>query len=141
MKKAGNKQSTLVLVLVAVSAAFGDLPRWEFESDSDLHQWVPNSQSSNVAIKDGMLRADAVDWDPFSLCRSATITAKPWQYVVVRLKANGPGILVHRVIKGQTQQARSSAPTNAEVVEQPNSALRGLGQAGASRTMASKTAW
>jgi len=87
-----SRTVALVLVFVSVSAASGELPRWEFESDSDLHQWAPNSHLSNVAIKDGILRADATDWDPFFLCRNVTIAAKPYQYVAIRLKADRPGI-------------------------------------------------
>ena len=68
------------------------IERWEFESDSDLRQWVPNSHLSNVVIEDGMIQADAAGWDPFFHCRGITITAIPYQYVLIRLKANRPGI-------------------------------------------------
>ena len=64
MRKTTSRTVALVLVLVSFSPTFGELPRWEFESDSDLHQWVPNSHLSNVVIKDGILQADAADWDP-----------------------------------------------------------------------------
>jgi len=71
---------------------FGELPRWEFDTDSELRQWTPNSHLSNVVVKDGTIRADAVDWDPFLLCRNLTIAANPYQYVVIRLRADQPGI-------------------------------------------------
>jgi len=64
MRKTTSRTVALVLVLVSFSPASGDLQQWEFESDSDLHQWVPNSHLSNVVVKDGILRADAADWDP-----------------------------------------------------------------------------
>ena len=92
MGKPDDRKLALLMVLVLSLPAFGELPRWEFESDSTLHQWVPNSHLSNVVIKDGILRADATDWDPFLLCRNVTIAAKPYQYVVFKLRANRPGI-------------------------------------------------
>ena len=92
MRKTTSRTVALLLVLVSFSPAFGELPRWEFESDSDLHQWVPNSHLSNVVIKDGILQADATDWDSFFLCRNVTIAAKPCQYVVLSLRADRPGI-------------------------------------------------
>jgi hypothetical protein len=92
MRKIANGTLALIVFLIVLSPALGELPRWEFESDSDLRQWIPNSHLSNVVIKDGMIRANAVDRDPFFLCRDITIAAKPWQYVVIRLRANRPGI-------------------------------------------------
>jgi len=92
MRKTTNRTVALILILVSFSPASGELPRWEFESDSDLSQWAPNSHLSNVVIKDGFLRADATDWDPFFLCRNITIAAKPYQCVVIRLRADRPGI-------------------------------------------------
>ena len=92
MRKTIRRTAVLFLILVSFSPASGELSLWEFESDSDLHQWAPNSHLSNVAIKDGILRADATDWDPFFLCRNVTIAAKPYQYVVLRLRANRAGI-------------------------------------------------
>jgi len=92
MRKTANRTLILILVLIAFSPALGALPQWEFESDSDLRQWVPNSHLSNVVIKDGVISTDAVDWDPFFLCRGITIAARPYQYVVIRLRANRPGI-------------------------------------------------
>ena len=83
---------TLLIVLATVLPGFAELPRWEFEVHSELRQWAPNSHLSNVAVKDGVLQADAIDWDPFLLCRKVTIPAKPHQYVVIRLKADRPGI-------------------------------------------------
>jgi hypothetical protein len=88
----GNITFTLLLILATVLPGLGDLPQWEFESNSELHQWVPNSHMSSVVIKDGLLRAETTGWDPFILCRNVTIEAKPYQYVVLRLKADRPGI-------------------------------------------------
>ncbi len=82
----------LLLILTTAFPALAELPRWEFESDSQLQQWVPNSHLSNVTVKDGVLRAQTTDWDPFFLCRNVTIKANPCQYIVIRLKANRPGI-------------------------------------------------
>jgi len=92
MTNTTNRTVALILILILFSQVSGELPRWEFESDSVLSQWVPNSHLSNVVIKGGILRADATDWDPFFLCRNITIQAKPHQYVVIRLRADWPGI-------------------------------------------------
>ncbi|MBE0536747.1 MAG: glycoside hydrolase family 99-like domain-containing protein [Phycisphaerae bacterium] len=73
-------------------AAPVDIQRWDFDSDVDLKHWVPNSYLASVSVQDGIVSADAVDWDPFFLCRDVSIAANPWQYVVIRLRANRPGI-------------------------------------------------
>jgi hypothetical protein len=74
-------------LIVTMGAA--ELPAWTF--DQDLQGWVPNAHLANVAVKDGLLCADAVDWDPFFTMTGLSIEAKPWQYVVVSLKADKGG--------------------------------------------------
>ena len=74
---------------MVLSLAAGDLPAWTFSSD--LQGWTPNGHLANVAVKDGVLCADAVDWDPSFLMTGLNIEAKPWQYVVITMKADKPG--------------------------------------------------
>ncbi len=86
----------ITLAVVFVGTVFAGSPApvasWDFDAASDLRQWVPNTHLTNVVISDGVLRADAVDWDPFILCRGIEIPAVPWQYVAIRLRASKPGI-------------------------------------------------
>jgi hypothetical protein len=88
----GNITFTLLLIIAKVLPGLGELPRWEFESNSELQRWVPNYHLSGVVIKDGLLKAETTGWDPFFLCRNVTIEARPYQYVVLRIKADRPGI-------------------------------------------------
>jgi hypothetical protein len=88
----GTATRIVALTLLLFSKAFAELPQWDFEQDSQLQQWVPNAHLSNVVVEDGKLRAEAVDRDPFLHCRGITIKTKPRQYVVIRMRANKPGI-------------------------------------------------
>ncbi len=64
---------------------------WTFDSELILQQWVPNGHMANARVEDGALHIDAIDWDPFLVCRDIEIEVTPWQYVVVRVKADQPG--------------------------------------------------
>ena len=82
----------MTIVAVAaliVSMGATELKAWTF--DQDTQGWNPNAHLANTAVHDGILSTDAVDWDPFLVCSGIEIPAKPWQYVVVTLKANAPG--------------------------------------------------
>ncbi|HEX42551.1 MAG TPA: hypothetical protein ENN81_10910 [Phycisphaerales bacterium] len=92
MRTTTHRVIILVVAILLSPSVLGDVVRWDFESDLDLREWVPNSHLSNVVIEDGVLRAAAIDWDPFLLCRSTAIEATAYQYVVIRLRADGPGI-------------------------------------------------
>jgi len=81
----------VISLLLSALAGVSPLPAWEFDSPADLEVWRPNQQLAEVAIQDGVLHARATDWDPFFSCRPQELPATPWQYVVVRLKANQPG--------------------------------------------------
>ena len=67
-------------------------PRWGFQSEVDLEQWVPNAHLSAVHVDQGVLKARAIGADPFFLCRQMQVEATPWQCVVLRVKASSPGI-------------------------------------------------
>jgi len=68
-----------------------NVKQWEFDSDSDLQQWIPNQFLSNVVVKDSILSTDAAGPDPFFLCTDLSFPAHPWQYVLIRLRATRPG--------------------------------------------------
>ncbi|MCX5759882.1 MAG: hypothetical protein NTU83_15540, partial [Candidatus Hydrogenedentes bacterium] len=72
-----------------LSANMGELPAWTF--DTDAQGWTANAHLKNVAVKDGKLCADAIDWDPFFTISGLEFEAKPWQYVIVSLTANRDG--------------------------------------------------
>lgn len=72
-----------------VSMSTAELPAWTF--DKDAQGWTANAHLARVGVRNGRLCADAVDWDPFFTCSGLSIDAKPWQYVVVRLRANQSG--------------------------------------------------
>jgi len=65
---------------------------WEFDSERELQVWRPNAHLANVTATNGMVKARAVDSDPFLLCRDVTIAATPHQYIVTRMKASRAGI-------------------------------------------------
>lgn len=92
LASSGVAQPDAVHAATSVGRSSAALPEWEFGSDQDLRVWQPNAHLSNVTIKDGVLHARATDWDPFLLCRSVSIEAKPNQYIVVRMRANRAGI-------------------------------------------------
>ncbi len=79
----------LMGALAAPSATAG--ARWTFDTDTDVRAWVANSHLAKVSAKDGILSADAVDWDPFFTCKGLSLPASPWQVVVLRIRANKPG--------------------------------------------------
>ena len=54
--------------------------------------WQPNAHLDNATIENGALRARAIGWDPFFLCRDVSIEARPHQYVIVRIRAGHAGI-------------------------------------------------
>lgn len=80
--------SGIMAGLVVVLGA-GALPSWTF--DGDTQGWVANSHLSDVQIINGRLAARAVDWDPFLTCTGLEFEAKPWQYVVIDIKADKDG--------------------------------------------------
>jgi hypothetical protein len=67
------------------------LPAWEFDTPKDLDLWVPNGHIANISLNDGVIQGQTTNWDPFFLCRQMEFPATPWQYVLVRIKANKPG--------------------------------------------------
>ncbi|MBN1506626.1 MAG: glycoside hydrolase family 99-like domain-containing protein [Sedimentisphaerales bacterium] len=70
-----------------------DLPcAWEFDTEQDLKVWRPNAHLADVTTANGVVRARAVDSDPFLLCRDVTINATPHQYIVSRVRASRAGV-------------------------------------------------
>lgn len=82
----------LTAILFSFSNVFAELPQWDFDQDSDLRKWEPNAHLTNVVIEGGRLKAQAIDGDPFFYCRDIAFQAGPGQYVVIRMKADRPGI-------------------------------------------------
>ena len=79
--------AALAGLLMASGAA--ELPAWTF--DKDVQGWEPNAHLANVAVKDGVLCADAIEWDPFFSMKELSIETKPWQYVLITMKASQDG--------------------------------------------------
>ena len=78
----------LALMGMALAGA-GELPEWTF--DADAEGWVPNGHLANVFVRNGKMRAEAVDWDPFLTCSGLAIEAKPWQYVLIHIRSDRTG--------------------------------------------------
>lgn len=78
--------------LTSVGQLSTSLPKWEFDSERDVHVWQPNAHLNNTTIKDSALHARTINWDPFFLCRDVSIEARPHQYVVVKMRAGRAGI-------------------------------------------------
>ncbi|MBX3177781.1 MAG: glycoside hydrolase family 99-like domain-containing protein [Candidatus Hydrogenedentes bacterium] len=79
-----------LLPLFALLAAPQTVYQWEFNSPNDT-AWQPNAHLADVAIRDGVLHARAVEWDPFWICDGIEIPATPWQAVIIRMRASAPG--------------------------------------------------
>lgn len=79
-----------VAILIGCTGA-ADVVRWTFDTEADAKAWVANGHLKNVVVKDGVVRADAVDRDPFFTCKGIEFQATPWQYVLLRMKASRPG--------------------------------------------------
>ncbi|MBM3290423.1 MAG: hypothetical protein FJY92_09750, partial [Candidatus Hydrogenedentes bacterium] len=78
-------------ILAFMTALVAALPQWDFDSQDAPQAWAPNGHLANVSVHDGIVSADATDWDPSFGCRSFEFAATPWQYVHIRIKANRPG--------------------------------------------------
>jgi hypothetical protein len=83
--------TTFIMTCLLAFQASPTTMEWNFGSDTILKAWVPNSYLAHVAVKDGALSADAIDWDPFFTCTGIELTANPWQYIVLCIKASKPG--------------------------------------------------
>lgn len=83
---------TLVLLGGMAATVSAQLPRWEFDDPADVKAWAVNSHLAEVACSGGILSAKAIDSDPILHCRELSISAAPWQFVVLRVKASAPGI-------------------------------------------------
>ena len=80
------------LVALATGAQeFAEVVSWEFDTEADLDAWAPNGHLAEVTVKDGTVEANAVDWDPFFMCRNVEFEANALQFVVIRIRADGPG--------------------------------------------------
>lgn len=82
----------LVTSFLICKPGWAELPAWEFQTAADLSAWVPNGHLAHVEVKDGTVQAEVVGWDPFFQNREVTIPAAPWQYVLLRIKADRPGL-------------------------------------------------
>ncbi len=80
-----------MIALFVLCGMMGSLPSWDFGDPDAAAAWTPNAHLADVAVRDGALRARAVDWDPFFVCRPEPFAATPWQYVLLRIKADRPG--------------------------------------------------
>lgn len=81
---------TSLTAAVCISVAAAGLPQWSFQED--LQGWSANSHLAKVRIENGWLCAEAVNWDPMFVHTGLEITATPWQFVSVRLRASKAGL-------------------------------------------------
>ena len=83
--------SSGIILSLAMAAGAAALPCWDFDDASALKTWVPNAHLEEVRVEDGAIHATAIDWDPFFTCRDVSFKASPWQFVVIRIKADRSG--------------------------------------------------
>jgi len=83
--------SLSIVVVSAMCGLVGALPSWTFDTEADVKAWVANSMLANVSANAGVLRFDAVDWDPFLTCKGIEFPATPWQCLYFRIRADRPG--------------------------------------------------
>ncbi len=68
------------------------LAAWEFNQAGNLQGWQPNGHLTEVKVADGALSCRAVGSDPILELRPLIdLTASPWQFLEVRLKASRDG--------------------------------------------------
>lgn len=79
-----------VLAGAILSMGAGEVASWSFDDDT-MQGWVANGHLDNVEVRGGILYANAVDWDPFLTLSGLRLETTPWQYVVIRLRANRAG--------------------------------------------------
>ncbi|MDX9971358.1 MAG: glycoside hydrolase family 99-like domain-containing protein [FCB group bacterium] len=79
--------SAYVLALVLAAG----LPSWTFDDPTEAEAWEANAFLTGVEAKDGILRAEAIDWDPFFTIRGLEFPAAPWQYIRLRIKSDKSG--------------------------------------------------
>ncbi len=79
-------------IAMILAQANAELPSWSFASDEARHAWTPNAQIVNVRVEHGALACDTIASDPFFTCAGLSIDATARQCVVVRLRADKPGV-------------------------------------------------
>lgn len=67
------------------------LPAWTFDDPAEAKAFEANTHLTAVEAKDGVLRAEAIDWDPFFTIRGLEVPAAPWQCIRMRVKADKSG--------------------------------------------------
>ena len=75
----------------ALTLCAGVLPAWDFDTDADRNAWQPNGHVADMRIENGALCGKTVDWDPMFFSPILEVPATPWQYVLLRIKADRPG--------------------------------------------------
>lgn len=84
-----------LLLLCSVSAivlAEAPVVEWTFDSAGELEVWAPNGHLADVSVVEGAVNAEAIEGDPYFLCRDVRFEARPWQYVRFRMKADHAGV-------------------------------------------------
>lgn len=84
-------KNIIPILLLAFSAHATDLPEWHFDTPESAQAWEPNQHLEDVRLEGGALKAKATDWDPILVCRDLSIPATPWQYVLLRVRADRSG--------------------------------------------------
>lgn len=80
-----------LVVLLGIGASAATTPSWSFDRPEDVAAWVPNADLKNVAVKDGVVSADAEGGDPFFSCDGLSFEATPYQTVTFTIKASESG--------------------------------------------------
>jgi hypothetical protein len=79
----------VAMASMVLSMGVTELPAWTF--DTDAQGWTANQGLANVTVQNGMLCADGINSDPFFTLGGLNVETKPWQYVVISLKASADG--------------------------------------------------
>ncbi len=85
----------LTAILVACCSVSGvveaPVAAWEFNTPEEVTPWRANSYMTNVTAENGILSCDTIDWDPFFTYSEGHIETSPWQFVVLRIRADRAG--------------------------------------------------
>ena len=79
------------LLAASFFGIFEVVQEWDFNHEPAVKEWHANAHLADVSVKEGVLHAYAVDWDPFFTCSTVSLAATPEQCVLIQIKTDTSG--------------------------------------------------
>ncbi len=83
----------LLLTAMLVAGASGEpkvVIEWTFDQPGHLQGWQPNTHLKDARVADGLLTAEAINWDPYFTSPGFSFAATPYQQVELRIRSDRP---------------------------------------------------